>query len=88
MRATIVEPIVIDDDDRTVQPTIELYDDQGNLLQTTTDILIPIDTITIDEAVDRIKDLLRKSILARSDIPYTQTQINAMLLGMVVVVPE
>ena len=74
-------------DDRTVDLTVEVYEDNGTLLQTD-NIILPVDILSRDLTNKRIKEHLNRVIAGRAAFPYTDAQLNTMLVGMQVVVEE
>ena len=83
MRARVTQ-VVSNEDDRTVDLTVAVYTDSGALLETD-NIILPVDKLSKSLANRRIKELLRRVILRRSTFPYTDAQLNTMLLNMVAV---
>jgi len=86
MRGKVVA-VTKNEDDRTVDMTVEVLTDGNVLLQTDT-IILPIDILSRDLANERIEEHLRRVIVAREPFPYTDAQLEALLLNMVTVVPE
>jgi len=86
MRARVTQ-VVSNEDDRTVDLTVAVYTDGGALLETD-NLILPIDKLSKSLANRRMKELLRRVILARAAFPYTQAQLNTMLLNMVAVESE
>jgi hypothetical protein len=78
---------VKNEDDRTVDITVEVYTD-GNVLIRTDNIILPVDILSRDLANERIKEHLRRVIAIRAPFPYTDAQLDALLLNMFSVVPE
>jgi hypothetical protein len=86
MRAKVVA-VVSNVDDRTADLTVEVYDD-ANVLIETDNIILPVDILSRDLANKRLIEHLNRVILARADFPYTDAELETMLLGMQTVVPE
>ena len=86
MRA-IVTADPINEDDRTVDMTVAIYNDQNTLLQTES-ILVPIDGITNAEVNARLLDLMEQVKKQRAALPYTQAQIDAAFLGQTAILPD
>ena len=80
-----VTAVVKNEDDRTVDLTVEVYTDAGVLLQTD-NIILPVDIVSRDLANRRIKEHLSQVILVEAAFPYTDAQLNTMLLNMQTVV--
>lgn len=83
----IVTQDPINEQDRTVDMTVQLYNDQNVLLQTEV-ILVPIDGISNEEVNDRLIDLINQVKKQRSELPYTQSQIDANYLGQTAIIPD
>jgi len=81
-----VSAVTINEDDRTVDITVSITQDTGQLVNTVI-TLVPIDTFTEQMVIDKIKDILDAEILRLSPIPYTQAQVEALILGLPVRVP-
>ena len=86
MRAKVTA-VVSNEDDRTVDMTVEVYSDANVLLQTD-NIILPIDILSRDLANKRLIEHLNRVIASRADFPYTDEELETMLLGMQTVVPE
>lgn len=86
MKGTVVEPITIDDTDRTADLTVEVSSDTGTLLSTKV-ILIPIDTFSEQIVIEKIRDLLNEEILKASAIPLTEQEVKDAVLGLQITVP-
>ena len=81
----IADPI--NESDRTVDMTVQIYNDQNVLLQTDY-ISVPIDGITNELVNERLKDLMVQVKKQRSALPYTQAQIDANYLGQTAIIPD
>jgi hypothetical protein len=79
--------VVKNEDDRTVDMTVEAYTDANVLIQTD-NLILPIDLLSRDLANERIKEHLNRIIVGREPFPYTDAELDALLVGMVTVVPE
>jgi len=79
----VVTAITIDADDRTVDITVEVSTDAGQLLATDV-CLVPIDSFSEQLVIDKVKNILRRETLKRSPLPYSQAQIEAKILGLTV----
>lgn len=86
MKGTVVEPITIDDTDRTADLTVEVSSDAG-VLQSTKVILIPIDTFSEQLVIEKIRDLLNEEIVKAGAIPLTEQQVKDTVLGLQITVP-
>lgn len=87
MRATITAA-PINTEERTVDLTLSITDDSNNLIMTDTFVAVSIDELTSQLVVDRITDRCKQIQVELSPLPLTQTQVNDMLVGIVVVVPD
>ena len=86
MRAKVIA-VTAYEDDRTADLTVEVYTDANVLIQTD-NIIIPIDILSRDLVNKRLTEHLNRVILSREEFPYTQAQLEAMLVGMQTVVAE
>ena len=87
MRATITAS-PINSDDRTVDITMAVTDDSNNLIATDTYVSVSIDDLSTALVNKRIQDRLIQLQTEDAPLPLTQVQVDAMLVGMVVVVPN
>lgn len=86
MKGETVEPITIDDTDRTADITVEVSSDAGTLLSTHI-ILISIDDFSEQIVIEKIRDLLNEEITKSTDIPLTEQEVKDAILGLQVTVP-
>jgi hypothetical protein len=85
MKAKITA-VKIDEQDRTVDMTVQLYADNGTLMQTVIK-LTSVDTFSLKTVIDILQELLADTITSYEPIPYTEAQIEAEILNMEVVKP-
>jgi len=85
MKAKITA-VKIDEQDRTVDMTVQLYADNGTLMQTVTK-LTSVDTFSLKTVIDILQELLTDTITSYEPIPYTEAQIEAEILNIEVVKP-
>ena len=85
MKAQITA-ISLDDKDRVVDMTVLLSSDHNTPLQTVQKA-IKIDEFSETLVLDILKELLDDTILFYEPMPYTQAQIEHMILHLTVVKP-
>ena len=86
MKAVLIEPITIDEEDRTVDATVQLSSDAGTPLSTKV-ILIPVDDFSEALTIDKVKDLLNKEITKTLPIPLTEQDVKDRILDLTVTIP-
>jgi hypothetical protein len=87
MKATITAS-PLNSDDRTVDLTISITSDANVLIQTSTEISVPIDGLSLTMVERRLRDFLHEVRTRNSTLPLTQDQVNTMLLNFVVNEPD
>jgi len=85
MRGVVIEPITVDEEDRTADITVQVYTDAG-VAYSTGQVLVPIDAFNEAMVIDKIKDLLREEIRKASPIPLTEQEVKDRVLNLQVTV--
>ena len=86
MKATLIEPITINAEDRTVDATVQLSSDAGTPLSIKV-ILIPVDDFSEALTIDKTKDLINKEITKTLPIPLTEQDVKDRILSLTVTIP-
>jgi hypothetical protein len=79
-----VTAVGLNTDDRIVTLTIEVYNDH-NVLQSTQLKVFKVDNFSEQFVIELIRDLLNQEIINASPLPYTEAQLEDMLVGLTVV---
>lgn len=86
MQGEIVEPITIDETDRTADLPVQVTTDAG-LPHSTGKVLVPIDDFSEKLVIEKVKDLLREEIRKASPIPLTEQEVRDRVFGLKATVP-
>lgn len=78
----VVTSATIDETDRTVDLTVEVYNSSNTLLGTYNNVYVSIDDLSNAQITTALKSLLETVRRSRADIPYTQAQVDAIAVGV------